>query len=74
MATWTYLVTHDSGRVGNAIVTRSRPIDSADEVYDVQAWLRRNGVAGAILTNVVLLKRRRFAKWKDRGTLIVQDA
>lgn len=70
MGTWTYLVAYVApfAGAGNAITTRPRPIDSADEVMDVEAWLRNNGVDQAVLTNVVLLKRRRFERWENRGT------
>jgi hypothetical protein len=71
MGTWTYLVTFDTAvNKGNAVVTRPRPIDSASEVMDVEAWVRNNGAAGAVLSNVVLLKRRRFARWVDGGTTV----
>jgi hypothetical protein len=72
MATHTYLLAFVSSRGhGNAVNTRPRPIDSAEEVADVQAWLRGAGHHhDAILTNVVLLKHDPDEVWVDKGTTL----
>lgn len=61
------------GVFGNATTTRPCPIDSENELLNVQGWLRDNGIHGAILTNVVLLKHRRFARWTDRGSSLIRQ-
>jgi hypothetical protein len=74
VGTWTYLIAYVApyAGAGNAVTTRPRPVDSAEDIADVEGWLRRNGVAAAVVTNVVLLKRRRFARWKDKGTTVTR--
>ncbi len=71
---WTYLVAYVArgGVAGNAVTTRPCPIDSDNEIRNVESWLRTGGIHGAIITNVVLLKRRRFARWVDRGSKAVR--
>lgn len=69
--TWTYLLAFVSSRgPGSAVNTRPRPIDSQAEVDDVQAWIRNNGFAGALLTSFVLLNHDPDAVWENKGTTV----
>lgn len=65
LGTWTYLASYvtQGDSVGRVVATRITPIDSAEEVKDVEAWLGTMDAPGAVLTGVTLLKRRRFERW-----------
>lgn len=74
IGTWTYLVSYlaPGGVAGNAMPTRPCPIDDENEVLNVQSWVRSK-VPGAIIMNVVLLKRRRFARYKPAESTLVRQ-
>ncbi len=56
---WTYFLAYHAGTtVGNMVIRRASPIDSAQAVTHVQDFLRGHvGNDEAVLTNIVLLKR-----------------
>ncbi len=74
--TWTYLVSFvaPGGVAGTAVTTRPCPIDDENEVLNVRAWVRAGGTDRAVITNIVLLKRRRFARYKPGSTSVTRHS
>lgn len=73
IGTWTYFVSYvaPGGVAGIAMPARPCPIDDENEVLNVQGWIRSK-VPGAVIMSIVLLKRRRFARYKPAESPLVR--
>ncbi len=74
--TWLYLVAYTAPTpfgyvVCSRVVTRDHPVDSVDEFRSLLEYIESVDDPGAVITNIVLLRRRRFARLRPNTSATV---